>query len=123
MSADPGAVLDKTDPGADVQGRFSYQHCYAAIQCLRLIDGDREAVFCENHEDILLRKRGGQYEALQIKTRRFDLEPFAADDDEVLKSVGRFSKLEKVYPGRFDAFHFVTNHGFRNDKESGKNLK
>lgn len=123
MSADPGAVLDKTDPGADVQGRFSYQHCYAAIQCLRLIDGELEAVFCENHEDILLRKQGGQYEALQIKTRRFDLEPFAADDDEVLKSVGRFSKLEKMYPGRFDAFHFVTNHGFRNDKESGKNLK
>ncbi|TNC98641.1 MAG: hypothetical protein FD119_112 [Stygiobacter sp.] len=123
MSVDPGAVLDKTDPGADVQGRFSYQHCYAAIQCLRLIDGELDAVFCENHEDILLRKCGGQYEALQIKTRRFDLEPFAADDDEVLKSIGRFAKLERTYPDRFDAFHFVTNHGFRNDKASGKNIQ
>ncbi|MFC5357565.1 dsDNA nuclease domain-containing protein [Azospirillum himalayense] len=58
-SPDPGAVLDKTDPGADTQARFSYQHCFAALQCLRLLSGQLEAVYCENHEDILLRKPGG----------------------------------------------------------------
>lgn len=123
MTADPGAVLDKVDPGADVQRRFSYQHCFAALQCLRLLGGDLEAIFCENHEDILLRKKGGQYEALQIKTRLFELEPFKADDDAVIKSVGRFGRLEATYPGRFDAFHFITNHGFWCKKEDGKNLQ
>lgn len=121
-SPDPGAVLDKTDPGADTQARFSYQHCFAALQCLRLLSGQLEAVYCENHEDILLRKPGGTYDALQVKTRRFDLEPFKATDDAVKNSIGRFAKLEKAYPARFDNFHFITNHGFWCEKENGNNL-
>lgn len=121
-SPDPGAVLDKTDPGADTQARFSYQHCFAALQCLRLLSGQLEAVYCENHEDILLRKPGGTYDALQVKTRRFDLDPFKATDAAVKNSIGRFAKLEKAYPARFDGFHFITNHGFWGEKANGTNL-
>jgi hypothetical protein len=49
----PDTVLDTTDPGDDVASRFNYQHCYAAINAIRLISGESVvAVICENHEDI-----------------------------------------------------------------------
>ena len=111
---DPGTTLDKGDPGDDVQLRFRYQHSFAAIQCLRLLTPDARlsAVYCENHEDVLLRKRDGRYEGVQVKTRKFDAEPFRANDEAVQKSIARFAALEKSFRGWFDSFHFVTNHGF-----------
>lgn len=111
---EPGETLDKDDPGDDVQLRFRYQHSFAAIQCLRLLSpaGDLAAVYCENHEDVLLRKLTGKYDAVQVKTRKFKAEPFRADDEAVRKSIARFAFLEGKFPGWFDTFHFVTNHGF-----------
>jgi hypothetical protein len=113
----PGETLDLIDPGDDVQLRFRYQHAYAAIQCLRLLDSDSEfvAVYCENHEDVLIRRKDGRYVGVQVKTRRFDKEPFKATDPAIVKSISRFASLEQKFPDQFETYHFVTNHGFWND--------
>ncbi|WP_313573766.1 dsDNA nuclease domain-containing protein [Brevundimonas sp.] len=119
MSADPGETLDKKDPGDDVQRRFRYQHAYAAIQCAKLLDPDctHDAVYCENFEDILLRKKTGTFEGVQVKTRQFKGEPFKSNDAALKKSIARFAELEKKFPGKFEAYHFVTNHGFWDEKQ------
>jgi hypothetical protein len=61
LTVGPGDILDTEDPGDDVQRRFRYQHAYAAIQCLKLLEPTSEfiAVYCENHEDVLLRDTTG----------------------------------------------------------------
>src|SRR3977135_3019003 len=42
----PDTVLDTTDPGDDVASRFNYQHCYAAINAIRLISFRDFYKFC-----------------------------------------------------------------------------
>lgn len=117
---DPGAILNTSDPGDDVQLRFRYQHSFAAIQCLRLLGANPpiSALYCENHEDILLRKATGNYEGVQVKTRKFKLELFRATNSQIVKSIGRFAQLESCFPSRFDGYHIVTNHGFWDDEET-----
>jgi Cap4 dsDNA endonuclease len=124
VGIDPGNVLDTKDPGDDVQRRFRYQHAYAAIQCLKLLEPGAEfvAVYCENHEDVLLRRRNGLYVGVQVKTKKFDKEPFKSTDPAVMKSIARFAYLEHSFPGRFDAFHLVTNHGFWTEGEDERCL-
>lgn len=119
MLESPGESLDKVDPGDDVQRRFRYQHAYAAIQCAKLLDPEckHDTVYCENFEDILLRKKTGKFEGIQVKTRQFKGEPFKSTDGAIKKSIARFAELEKKFPGQFDAYHFVTNHGFWEEKQ------
>jgi hypothetical protein len=77
----PDSVLDTTDPGDDVASRFNYQHCYAAINAIRLIsDESVVAVICENHEDILVKRTAGNFIGSQIKTRALTLPPFKSTD-------------------------------------------
>lgn len=125
MLEGPGDSLDTKDPGDDVQRRFRYQHAYAAIQCAKLLNSDcgHDAVYCENYEDILLRKKTGKFEGVQVKTRLFKLEPFKSNDGAIKKSIARFAELEKKFPGQFDAYHFVTNHGFWEEKQDKNCIK
>lgn len=66
------------------------------------------AVYCENHEDVLLRKATGKYVGVQVKTRKFDLEPFKATDKAVIRAIGRFAHLEAAFPQWFDEYRFVS---------------
>ena len=119
MSLNPGNSLDTKDPGDDIQGRFRYQHAYAAIQCARLLDPlcKHDTVYCENYEDILLRKKTGYFEGIQVKTRQFRGAPFKSSDEALKKSIALFSDLERKFPTQFDAFHFVINHGFWDERK------
>lgn len=124
MTFGPGEILDNSDPGDDVQLRFRYQHAFAAIQCLKLLEPSPQyvAVYCENHEDVLLRRHSGRYVGVQIKTRQFERDPFKATELAVTKSVARFAGLEKAFPGQFDTFYLVTNHAFWADAQDGRCL-
>ena len=124
MTVGPGDILDMDDPGADVQRRFRYQHAYAAIQCIKLLEPDSEfeTVYCENHEDVLLRRRDGRYVGVQVKTRQFEGDPFKATDVAVMRSVARFAKLEEEFPEQFHSFHFVTNHALWSEVQDGRCL-
>lgn len=120
LTATPGTTLDIDDPGDDVQLRFRYQHAFTAIHCARLLvpECEYDTIYCENLEDALLRKKNGRFVGIQVKTRAFHLEPFKAGDTAVKKSIGRFANLEARFPGQFDGYRFVTNHGFWAEKDN-----
>jgi hypothetical protein len=71
---------------------------------------DVQEVFCEHHEDVLLKHRDGSFTGHQVKTRADDQPPWKAKDEAVLAACVRFAKLESDYPGKFRSFVFLTNH-------------
>jgi hypothetical protein len=63
-------VLSMMDPGDDMQRRLRYQASYGALLCLDLLaDEEIVEIFCEHHEDFLVKKSVGQYVGVQVKTR------------------------------------------------------
>jgi len=108
----PDRIPATGDPGDDTARRYRYQWTYAAIVCCMLLDETEDIleVFCEHHEDVLIKHVDGKFSALQIKTRRSDQEVWRTRDEAVTGACARFAKLEFVFPGRFRAFKFLTNH-------------
>jgi hypothetical protein len=120
----PDTVLAIGDPGDDTARRFRYQWTYAAIMCCMLLE-EREnlaEVFCEHHEDVLIKHDDGTFSGLQIKTRASDQEVWKTNDKVVKDSCARFAKLEANFPGQFRAFHFLTNHPLY-AAENGKDIR
>ena len=107
----PDRVPATGDPGDDTSRRYRYQWTYAAIICCMLLDETDGAVevFCEHHEDVLIKHVDGTFSGLQIKTRESDQKVWKTNDDAVRGSCARFAKLEAEFPGRFRAFRFLTN--------------
>lgn len=112
MAPTPDNVPATGDPGDDTARRYRYQWTYAGIVCCMLLDNTEDVaeVFCEHHEDVLVKYNDGTFSGLQIKTRESDQVVWKASDDTVRDSCARFVKLEAEFPGRFRAFHFLTNH-------------
>jgi len=118
--SDPERTLATDDPGDDTARRFVYQWTYAAILCCGMFDNtvDLVEVFCEHHEDVLLKHSDGTFTGCQVKTRRPERQPFKATDKEITGACKRFAQLEKQFPGRFRAFVIVTNHVFVTGKQT-----
>lgn len=115
MSEPPPQAPDETpssDEGDETARRYRYQWTQAAGMCCQLLDNtfDVVEVFCEQHEDILVKHSTGQFTGLQVKTRASDQPPWKTRDEGVRKSLARFAVLERDYPGCFRAFRFLTNH-------------
>lgn len=108
----PDTVPATGDPGDDTARRYRYQWTYAAIVCCMLLDEAEDVieVFCEHHEDVLIKHIDGTFSGLQIKTRDSDQGVWKASDDAARGSCVRFAKIEAAFPGRFRAFRFLTNH-------------
>jgi hypothetical protein len=108
----PETSPGRNDPGDETARRYRYQWTYAAITCCALLD-DTEGVaevFCEHHEDVLIKYDDGSFAGLQVKTRAADQPVWKSSDPAVLESCKRFAQLERDFPGRFRAFRFLTNH-------------
>ena len=108
----PGNTLAGDDPGDETADRYRYQWTWAAVVCCMLLDDteDVEEVFCEHHEDVLLKHRDGSFTGHQVKTRNDDQPPWKVNDEAVLTACVRFAKLESEFPGKFRCFCFLTNH-------------
>lgn len=108
----PENTIACCDPGDEIANRYQFQYTWAAVVCCMLLDDtqDVEEVFCEHHEDILLKHQDGLFTGNQVKTRGLDQPLWKAKDEEVLSACTRFVKLEADYPGRFRNFCFLTNH-------------
>jgi hypothetical protein len=108
----PDATLATDDPGDDISRRFRYQWTYAAIVCCMLLDDtlDVAEVFCEHHEDVLIKHTDATFTGIQVKTRSSDQEVWKTSDPAFLSSCARFAKLEEDFPDRFRVFRFLTNH-------------
>ena len=89
MGLGPDEVLNPGDPGDDTLRRFRYQAVRACVYMLALFDDDLEIeeVFCEHHEDILLKYRSGTFLGVQIKTKLDGSVPVKAGDEEVIGSL------------------------------------
>jgi hypothetical protein len=113
-------TLAIADPGDETSRRYRYQWIWAAVECCRLLDDTDsvEEVFCEHHEDVLLKHKNGLYSGCQIKTRDDDQPLWKAKDEAVLKSWVRFTCLEAEFPERFLSFRFLTNHPILNGKNT-----
>ncbi len=100
------------DPGDETANRYRFQWTWAAVVCCKLLDEteDVEEVFCEHHEDVLLKHRDGAFSGHQVKTRGDTQPPWKAKDEAVREACVRFAKLESEYPGKFRSFYFLTNH-------------
>lgn len=119
----PDAVLASGDPGDETARRYRYQWTWAAIGCCMLLDptSDISEVFCEHHEDVLLRRSNGRFTGLQIKTRNDSLDPWKTGDEAVKNALARFCRLELAFPGQFDSFRFLTNHALH-AAENGQDI-
>lgn len=102
------------DQGAETARRYRFQHTWAAIACCALFDQTRsvEEVYCEHHEDVLLRHTDGTFSGHQVKSRGADQRPWKATDAHVKAAFGQFVRLEARHPDQFRSFCFLTNHPF-----------
>jgi hypothetical protein len=77
-----------------------------------LLDDTQDVVevFCEQHEDVLLKHPDGKFTGHQVKTRASDQPVWKASDDHVRSACARFVQLEADYLGYFRAFRFLTCH-------------
>jgi hypothetical protein len=120
----PDRVLSDTDRGDDTQRRYRYQAAYAALISLDLLreDSEFEEIFCEHHEDILVRGKDKKFVGIQVKTRKLGGGAFTFSDLEITTSLIRFLKLEKKYPDHFKRYVIAANCGFWQKSQSDSNL-
>lgn len=116
--ASPTEKLSENDKGDDTLRRFRYQCTYAAIISLNMFSENStiEEIFCELHEDILVKLKTGRFIGIQVKTRENHLGPFAIDDIEIKKSIVRFIQHESRFQNYFDHYTISTNAGFSKAK-------
>lgn len=110
----PEKILSESDKGDEMIRRVRFQLTVSAIFCLNLLDftTNLEEVYCEHHEDILLKMGDGRFHGIQVKTREQDHGAFEANDQQVKKSIIRFIALYKQFPGKFLRFTLLSNVGF-----------
>lgn len=123
-TATPETVLSATDRGDDMQRRLRYQASCAALYGLKLLEleSELEEIFCEQHEDVLLKRKDGRFVGVQVKTRADGLEPLKASDPMVLSSLRRFVELEIQFPAQFERFVLFSNGGVWRRERSAHNL-
>lgn len=124
MVPSPDEVASVNDPGDDTARRFAYQYSYAAILACSLLDDTLgvSEVFCEHHEDVLLKHGDGTFSGVQVKTRELGSDPWKTTDPAILSALSRFVTLEKRFPGRFREFVVATNHTFLTGKRTRTDL-
>jgi hypothetical protein len=115
-NSSPDSVTSADDPGDDTGRRFRFQWTYSAIICCSLLDNIEgvEEVFCEQHEDVLIKYCDGAYSGIQIKTKDTDQNLWKTSDEGIRAALTRFVCLDQTFPGSFVSFKFVTNHPLHN---------
>ena len=122
----PEDVLSTNDRGDDTQLRYRYQAGYAALLSLGLLDSppEFEEIFCEHHEDTLVKQSKGEFIGIQVKTKEAGKDPFKSDNEEMLTTIKRFVEHYVNFPGYYVRFVIATNHGFWDtEKDNTKNLR
>ncbi|MGC3976788.1 MAG: dsDNA nuclease domain-containing protein [Paludibacteraceae bacterium] len=117
----PDNILSIKDKGDDIQNRFRYQNACACFISLNLLSDERQfcELYCEHHEDILLKLNNGKFAGVQIKTKNLDLGPFDLNDEAVYKSYKRFVEHDIKFKNQFDYYVFATNVGLLKSESKG----
>lgn len=117
----PENILSVKDKGDDTQKRFRYQNACACFISMNLLSDDRQfsEIYCEHHEDILLKLNNGKFAGVQIKTKNIELGPFDINDEAICKSFKRFVEHNINFPNQFDYYVFATNVGLLKSDSKG----
>lgn len=107
----PVSAPNTSDPGDEVIRKFRYQFGYGAILAIRMLAGDEQmvAIWCEQHEDLLVELKNGHFAAYQVKTKRTENGAWKTNEEAFVKSIRRFIQLDQDFPSLIDSFHFVSN--------------
>lgn len=110
----PSLEISLDDPGDKILERFRFQITFSGILALRMAeeDDDIEEIYCELHEDILVKHKDGKFTGVQVKTKDINLPPFNIEDDSIKKALIKFAKLEARYKDHFKHYSIVSNTGF-----------
>jgi hypothetical protein len=122
---DPAAVSDTDDPGDATLQNYRYQHAYGAILLASARRGEVPyvAIWCEHHEDLLAERTDGTYDGYQIKTSRPENGAWRMNDEDVVKSIGRFVDLIGEFGDRIGSLFFVSNTDFDHCSDSVRDEK
>jgi hypothetical protein len=122
---DPSTVADTDDPGDATQRNYRYQHAYGAILLASARRGEVPylAIWCEHHEDVLAERRDGTYDGYQIKTSQPEHGAWRMNDEDVVKSIGRFVDLIGEFGDRIASLYFVSNTDFDHCADTHKDEK
>lgn len=110
----PDLVLADGDPGDDMQRRIRYQNTYAAIMSLDLVSHSPQCneLFCEHHDDILLKRLDGRFSAIQVKTKETGEHPWKTSDATMKQVLDRFIEMEKLFGDQFFRYTIASNYLF-----------
>jgi Cap4 dsDNA endonuclease len=116
----PEQISAQNDPGDETARRYRYQYTWAAIVCCMLFDEtqDIEEVFCEHHEDVLLKHSDGTFTGHQVKTRESGQPLWKTSDAQVKRACARFAQLEANFSGQFRGYRFLTSHPLHSTNNS-----
>jgi hypothetical protein len=116
----PSSELSSADPGDMILERFRFQITYSGVLAILMADESSgiEELYSELHEDILIKYKNGKFNGIQVKTKDINLPPFNIEQEAIIKSCIKFSKLENKFPGQFNAFAIVSNTGFDKSKSA-----
>ncbi|MBY0358297.1 MAG: dsDNA nuclease domain-containing protein [Candidatus Obscuribacterales bacterium] len=123
LNVRPDQELSMTDKGDDMQRRLRYQAKYIASKAISMLDATSEvdSLFCEHHEDILIKLKRGGFVGIQVKTRIPNRRPITAVDTDILSTMARFIELDRTYRNQFQRFVIASNHGFLSE-QNGRSL-
>jgi hypothetical protein len=112
------------DPGDDTARRYRYQYEFTAALLCSLIEDDASdlEIFCEHHEDVVVRDATNKCCGVQIKTREQGLELWKATDEDLVAALAKFVRRDHAFPGEFTRFRLITNHQFWTARDNGKNV-
>ena len=111
-SSAPDQTLALNDPGDDTARRYRFQYAWAANVCCSLFDDTQDIVevFCEHHEDVLVKHRDGKFTGHQVKSRDTDQPLWKSGDEQIIAACARFVQLDEGHPGQFRGFRLLTSH-------------
>lgn len=123
-SEPPDRTLGEGDPGDDIFRRYRYQSTYAAVLAVDILRDDSRVaeVFCEHHDDILMKLTNDRFHAIQVKTQQPGGLPFKSDDEPIQKALGKFLEHEMRFADHFERYTIATNHQFFRDNDNSKSL-
>ena len=117
----PDRIRSEKDRGDDMTRRIRYQAACNAIKALALVREPSKfsELYCEHHEDGLLRRTDGRFVGIQIKTAS---SPLRAGGEAALNSLKRFVEHEKTFGRRFARYVLATNKPCGLGRELGFDL-
>jgi hypothetical protein len=111
---------DSTDhSGEDTQLRFHYQAQRIACLAVSMIsrNADSSIIYCEQHEDCLVKKFDKSFLAYQYKSRNLDQSMFLATGEQISQTIKNFANLHRRFENRIVEYIIASNYDFKAGKD------